>query len=284
MIQTECVQRILKQIAPDIRTEVVGITTTGDRSQSGGGLSNKGDFTTELETALLERRADIAIHSMKDVPAELPNGLSLQSVGEREDARDVLVARASNFRLASGVSIGSSSCRRAALLKHYIPNINVIPIRGNVETRIAKLDRGEVDALLLASAGLMRLGLESRVTQYLDPAIFVPAACQGVIALEYQTDRPEIAEIVSETATQETELVVQTERGITQKTGSNCLTPIGVYCQIKRKKLRVHTAVLAPDGADLYRVVRTGNTPNGVVNETVEALKRLETGELLNFA
>ena len=283
MIQTEYVQRTLKRVAPDLRTKVIGITTTGDRSQSGGVLSNKGDFTTELETALLERRADIAVHSMKDIPAELHAGLSLQSIGNREDVRDALVARDPDFRLASGVSVGSSSQRRTALLKHYIPGLSVVPIRGNVETRIAKMDRGEVDALLLASAGVRRLGLESRVTQCMDPTVFVPAACQGVIALEYLSDRSEISGLVSESVHPETELVAQVERGVIQSTGSDCLTPIGVYCQIKDKNLQVHTAVLTPDGASIYRAVCTGATPREVIEETIEVLQSLGTGEILNF-
>lgn len=189
--QTNWVADRLRGAVPGLQTEVATFTTTGDATQAAGvpmsKVGTKGLFTKELEDALLAGNADIAVHSLKDVPSDLPAGLALLATPARADARDALVSRDGHTTLeglAPGARVGTSSLRRVAQLRHYRPDLEYIPVRGNVDTRLRKLDEGQYDALVMAAAGLTRLGHEQRISQHLSPEVCLPAVGQGALAIE----------------------------------------------------------------------------------------------------
>lgn len=225
----------LKAAHPDLELVEEQVVTTGDKIQDRPlvDLGGKGLFVKEIEEALLERRADIAVHSIKDVPASLPDELAITCIPMREDPRDVLVAprHRTLANLSKGARIGTSSLRRAVNLLAARPDLEIVPLRGNVDTRLRKVDAGEADAIVLARAGLVRLGLESRATEVLSPEISLPAVGQGALGIESRIADEETRARLAVLADETTSRCVHAERGVLAALGGDCKTPMGAYAE-----------------------------------------------------
>lgn len=258
------------------QSQLVVVTTGGDRHQSTPvtEMTGQGWFTTEIEAAVIDGRADLAVHSAKDLPTALGPGMGVVSLLRRADARDALVSRDGGgvAALPSGAAVGSSSARRQALLAACRPDLRVVPIRGNVDTRLRKLDDGEVEALLLAGAGLDRLGLGSRVSERLDPRVFVPAPAQGAIALEALLGSAAALAVIP-SGHRETTLAVEVERAVLVALGGGCLLPLGVWARMEGAALVV-SAALAVDG-ELRRIELGGDParPRDLAERVASALR-----------
>jgi hydroxymethylbilane synthase len=256
-------------------TELLIVRTEGDSNQSTpiGQLEGQGWFTAAIERALLDGRADIAVHAAKDLPTDLAAGLEVAAVLPRADPRDVLVSRDGGGldTLPDGAIVGSSSARRAALLADLRPGLRCVPIRGNVDTRLRKLDAGEFDGLLVAAAGLDRLGLSDRIGERLDPRTFVPAPAQGAIALEVVSGTSAVV-AAGAAGDPATNLAVRTERALLRALGGGCLLPLGVWARVEDGTLVV-SAALGVDGA-VRRVELAGHpaSPEELVARVAAAL------------
>jgi hydroxymethylbilane synthase len=262
--QAEHVAALVRRAHPDIALELVPMTTKGDRIQdrSLAAIGGKGLFIKELETALEERRADMAVHSMKDVPGELPAGLIIAAVLPRVDARDALVTRiALRFEeLPHGARVGTSSLRRQAQLLAARPDLRIEALRGNVDTRLRRLDVGELDAIVLACAGLMRLGLESRITARLDPRISLPAVGQGIIGVECRTGDSRSRAVLLALDDSATRTAIDAERAFARRLGGSCQSPIAAYARIDADRLTLEGLVAEPNGSRLLRDTISGST------------------------
>ena len=215
------------------QVELLGMTTQGDQilDRSLSKVGGKGLFVKELEVALSEGRADIAVHSLKDVPMDLPEGFALACVLEREDPRDAFVSNhfASLAALPQGAVVGTSSLRRLVLLKALRPDLNIAPLRGNLDTRLRKLDAGDYDAIVLAAAGLTRLGLRSRIRSAFEPEDMLPAAGQGALGIEVRSDRADLRQALATLADQPTWLAVTAERTVSRAMGGSCSMPLASF-------------------------------------------------------
>lgn len=215
------------------QVELLGMTTLGDQilDRSLSKVGGKGLFVKELETALLDGRADIAVHSLKDVPMDLPQGFALACVLEREDPRDALVSNdfSSLAELPPGAVVGTSSLRRLVLLKSLRPDLRIEPLRGNLDTRLRKLDEGHYQAIVLAAAGLKRLGLASRIRQAFEPEQMLPAAGQGALGIEVRADRQDLLTALAPLAHQPTWLAVTAERTVSRAMGGSCSMPLAAF-------------------------------------------------------
>lgn len=255
--QAHWVMAKLEELGHSCRLEI--IQTTGDKitdvalSQAG----SKGLFTKEIEEALLEGRIDLAVHSLKDMPTELPAGLTLAAIPEREDPRDALVGLR-QAELREGARIGTSSLRRAAQLRGLVPGVQVYTIRGNVDTRLRKLDEGQFDAIVLASAGLRRLGWEHRITELFEPAVMCPAVGQGALAIETRADGGEAFAACSRLNDPCTCAAVSAERAALRAIGGGCQVPMGAHAEIAGTVLRLRAVVISPDGARVIREEGSG--------------------------
>ena len=240
-----------------VESEVVVIRTSGDIHSSAPveQLGIKGVFTAELEHALYDGRADLAIHSMKDVPTEFSDVCRLSIVFEREDPREVLISRRSETldTLPVQARIGTSSLRRAAQLRRARPDLEFLEIRGNVDTRIRKLDEGEYDAIVLAKAGVTRLGLADRITQVIDPEIVVPAVGQGALAVEYLHANRDLYRFLDALEDRETVLAVTAERAVMRTLHGGCRLPLGGYARFEGQSLVLDACVFSEDGAQAVR-------------------------------
>ncbi len=238
------------------------IKTSGDAIQDrplyeAGG---KGLFTKEIEQALLAGEIDLAVHSAKDVPTFLPDGLWLSSWLPREDPRDVFISfKAKTLReLPAGASVGSSSPRRRALVARLRPDLRLVSIRGNVETRLRKLEDGDADATILALAGLKRLDLQGKATAIFDPHEFLPAAGQGAIAIETRRDDERVNALVAAIDDKDTEVAVAAERGFLALLDGSCRTPIAAHCIVAGDRIRFRGLIVSPDGREAFEAVREG--------------------------
>ena len=242
---------------PDCAVEIIGVKTAADRflHRPLSGFGGKGVFVKELEQALLDGAADAAVHSMKDVPAALPPRLALPVIMRRETAADVLVCNrfASITDLPPGARVGTSSLRRSCQLLARRADLRVTDMRGNVGTRLAKLDRGEVDALILAAAGLRRLGLQERIRETIAADVLLPAAGQGALGVEIRADDAATLEMVSALAHQDTALCVAAERAVTRRLGGDCRLPLAAYAVCEGEQMTVRALVGKPDGSALLR-------------------------------
>ncbi|HSH40861.1 MAG TPA: hydroxymethylbilane synthase [Arenicellales bacterium] len=251
--QARWVAHGLAQQHPGLETELVEMTTSGDRIQdrplaSAGG---KGLFLKELEHGLLEGEADIAVHSMKDVTVSLPEGLEIPVLCPREDPRDAFVSNryASLEDMPAGAVVGTSSLRRQTQVKHRFPHLEVITLRGNVNTRLAKLDRGEFDAILLAVAGLLRLEMPDRIRQRIDPSSLLPAVGQGVMGIECRTGDHQVRELIDCLNDAESETAIIAERRVNAALDGGCQVPIAAYADAPAPgRLRLRALVGTPDG------------------------------------
>jgi hydroxymethylbilane synthase len=255
--QAHWIQARLQKLGQESRIEI--IKTTGDKitdvalSQVG----SKGLFTKEIEEALLAGAIDIAVHSLKDMPTELPHGLTLAAIPEREDPRDALVGRALED-LPQGARIGTGSLRRSAQLRARRPDLQIEEIRGNVDTRLRKLDEGRYDAIVLAAAGLRRLGLEHRITEVFNPGVMCPAVGQGALAVETRDDGGSAFQIAQRLEHPETRAAVTAERAVLASLGGGCQAPMGSYAYVNDTTLYVIGLIISPDGRQLIRHAKHG--------------------------
>lgn len=235
------------------QVQILGLTTEGDRvlDRPLSAIGGKGLFIKEIERALQDGRADLAVHSLKDVPMALPEGFRLACVLAREDARDAWVSpRYANVQdVPAGGTIGTSSLRRAAQLRALRPDLRIVPLRGNVDTRLRKLDEGQADGIVLAAAGLKRLELEARIRQYLEPETMLPAAAQGALAIEIRADRLDLLPVLAPLAHQPTWLQVTAERAVSRALGGSCAVPLAAHgVWLDAHTLDLHAAWGTPDG------------------------------------
>jgi hydroxymethylbilane synthase len=241
--QANFIRERLSELYPQTEFSILGMTTRGDQilDMSLSKIGGKGLFIKELEQALEDGRADIAVHSMKDVPMDMPEGFSLAAIYEREDPRDAFVSNyhASLDELPSGSMVGTSSLRRESQLRARYPNLEVRPLRGNVQTRLRKLDEGQFAAIILAAAGLKRLGLENRITALLSAEISLPAVGQGALGIECRTDRTDLISLVQPLHHLETAQCVEAERSMSRALGGSCQVPLGGFAQIIDGVLRL---------------------------------------------
>jgi len=253
LIQTELVASALRARQPDLVIETKIITTTGDTNFSPIPLDTVGKawFTAEIEQALSQGNIDIAAHSLKDLPPQLGQGLTAVTVLERADPRDVLVSR-SGAKLAdlpAGATIGTDSLRRRAAVLLARPDLRVVSLRGNVQTRLRKLAAGDCDAIILAAAGLDRLGLLGEATELLDPARFVPAIGQGALSAEVRADNPEVVKLIKELQHPPTVAATEAERAFSEVVGGGCKLPVGCLVEIHNHRATVHALSGDEDGS-----------------------------------
>lgn len=279
LIQTESVVNKLKLIHPDIEIRVRKIVTGGDHDRLTH-LDRIGTdvFVKELEEALLEGRIDLAVHSLKDVPTDIPQGLGFIAVAEREDPRDVLVARALLGDLPAGSRIGTGSLRRTIQVAHIRHDLETCSIRGNVDTRLRKVDSGEIDGVVLAAAGLKRLGWQEKITQYLPPDNFLPAAGQGSLVVEGRTDDKELIDLVLPMNHLPTWQCVTAERTFLRQLGGGCRAPIATLGIITGHTLRLEGMVASPVGKKMLRDSIEGNTTAAEEMGMILAGKMLKMG------
>ncbi len=260
------VKDLLEHSRPGLACELVVIKTSGDNlagkpaDQPEEAL--KGLFVKEIEEALLNGKIDLAVHSAKDMETDLPDGLTIGAVLKREDPRDAVIAHGGALKdLPAGARIGVSSIRRQAQLKRLRRDLELLPIRGNVDTRLKKLDAGEYDALVLAAAGLKRLGLADRISEFLDPAIFLPAPCQGALAIEIRSDRADLAELLRALEDTASRQEVEAERSFLKALGGNCRVPLGALARVTdENNMTLEGVVLSPDGLKAVRKSVAGST------------------------
>ena len=265
--QAEHVAALLREAHPGLQIELVPLLTQGDRIQdrSLAAIGGKGLFIKELEVAIEDLRADIAVHSMKDVPADLPHGLTIGAVLKRADPRDALATTSGIARLEDlprGAIVGTSSLRRQAQLCALRPDLSIQSLRGNVDTRIRKLDAGGMDAIVLACAGLDRLGLESRITARLDPKVCLPAVTQGVIGIECRSNDVHTAGLLQALEDAATRKVMDAERAFAARLGGSCQSPIAAYAELDADRITLRGLVAEPDGSRLLRDTESGSAGN----------------------
>ena len=265
--QAEHVAMLLRQAHAGLQVELVPLLTQGDRIQdrSLAAIGGKGLFIKELEIAIEDHRADIAVHSMKDVPAELPDGLMIAAVLKRADARDALVTNTEVKRLDDlprGARVGTSSLRRQAQLYALRPDLRIEALRGNVDTRLRKLDAGQMDAIVLACAGLIRLGLESRITARIDPEVCLPAVSQGVIGIECRSGDAHTRALLQALEDSSTRLLMDAEREFAARLGGSCQSPIAGYAELDAGQITLRGLVAEPDGSRLLRDSVSGGIEN----------------------
>jgi len=267
--QAEHVAALLRSAHPELQIELVPLLTQGDRIQdrSLAAIGGKGLFIKELEVALENLRADIAVHSMKDVPAELPHGLIIGAVLKRADPLDALVTTSGIARLEDlphGAVVGTSSLRRQAQILALRPDLHIESMRGNVDTRLRKLDAGgmHLDAVVLACAGLIRLGLESRITARLDPKVCLPAVTQGVIGIECRQNDSRTVDFLRPLEDPATRKVMDAERAFAARLGGSCQSPIAAYAELDADRITLRGLVAEPDGSRLLHDSLSGSAEN----------------------
>ncbi len=260
--QAEHVAARLRELHSGLAVELVAMTTKGDKILDSplAKVGGKGLFVKELEQGLLEGRADIAVHSMKDVPVEFPAGLFLPVVLEREDPCDAFVANryALPEQLPAGARVGTSSLRRQVQLRAERPDLVIVDLRGNVNTRLAKLDAGEYDAIILACAGLKRLGLGARIRARLDPAQSLPAIGQGAIGIECRSDDPAVQALIAPLDHAETHARVRAERALNARLMGGCQVPVAGFATLQGGQLHLRGLVGRPDGSEVLRAEARG--------------------------
>ena len=263
LVQTEAVVAALRSLAPGSEITVEKVRSEGDKQPDADLTAmGVGVFTSALEAALLEGRIDMAVHSLKDLPTTPTPGVTVLTVMEREDARDVLIDRWGKtlLDLPEGARIGTSSPRRAAQLRFGRKDVDFIPIRGNVETRAAKAGGPDYDGVVLAAAGLHRLGMAAEVSEYLSPYVCTPAPGQGALAVQVRADDAELVAIVRQLTHAPTAAAVAAERAVLRAAGSGCALPIGALATVERDELSLFATATPSDGSVSYRVEVTGGT------------------------
>lgn len=280
MWQARHIQSRLQSLYPDTEVTILGMTTTGDRildtplAKVGG----KGLFVKELETALADGRADLAVHSMKDVPMNLPEGFILAATGEREDPRDAFVSNdyASLEDLPANSIVGTSSLRRQSQLQARFPHLKIESLRGNLQTRLRKLDEGQYAAIILAAAGLIRLELGDRIRQFIAPEHSIPAVGQGALGIEISADRPDLIAILAPLNHPDTQVCVEAERGMSRTLAGSCTVPLGAYAVCEADNIRMTGFVASVDGKQMLVETAVGSRVNA------EALGKMLANQLIS--
>lgn len=285
--QAEHVKHRLEKLHAGLTVELLPMSTRGDelldqRLDKAGG---KGLFVKELETALADGRADLAVHSMKDLPAALPPGFAIAAILEREDPRDAFVSSkfSSLQEMPEKAVIGTSSLRRAAQILERYPHVEAKLLRGNVETRLAKLDRGEYEAVILAVAGLVRLGLDARIRSRLDPADSLPSPGQGALGIECLAARKDVAAMLLPLVDAGTTVCVHAERAVSRVFGGSCTVPLGAFAELNGDTLRLRALVASPDGRRVARTDMAGHAtqPDALAELAAEDLRRQGAWDIL---
>ena len=281
--QAHFVEAELKRHHPGIEVKLLGITSRGDQllDKPLYKVGGKGLFVKELERALLDERADIAVHSMKDVPMELPPGLTLGVICEREDPRDALVGVTSFDDLPEGARLGTSSLRRSCQVMQRRPDLQIGFLRGNVNTRLAKLDAGEFDAIILACAGLKRLGFDARIGAAIDEDFLLPAGGQGAVGIEYRETDSRVAELLAPLAHEETSRRVIAERTVVRRLDGGCDVPIASFAVAEGDSLWLRARVGSPDGKTVIVSEARGSEPEALGLEVADALIAKGAAEIL---
>ncbi len=273
-----------------MRVEIVQIKTSGDRFPHApvGQIGMKGVFIKELEDALLAKHVDLAVHSMKDVPTEIPAGLTFPTITRREEVRDCLVSR-EGMKLAAlppSAAVGTSSLRRQSQLRHYRPDLELRDLRGNVDTRLRKLAAGEYDAIVLAKAGLDRLGASDKITEVISPEIMLPAVGQGAMGIEARADDGELLRTLAEFDDAETRAGVTAERALLAALEGGCQVPLGAWGRIEQGRLVLEACVLSADGMEYLRRGTSGSAaePEALGRALAETLLDAGADRILRLA
>jgi len=269
--QAEHVRAALQQLYPQCSVTVLGLTTRGDQilDRSLAKVGGKGLFVKELEQAMLDGRADLAVHSMKDVPADLPAEFALAATLKREDPRDAFVSSTYGglAEMPAGAVVGTSSLRREAQIRKRFPHLKILPLRGNLDTRLRKLDNGDYGAIVLAAAGLKRLGLAHRIRAVLTPTESLPAAGQGALAIETLAGRADLRAWLAPLNHAETDACVRAERGVNSGLGGSCTIPLAAYAVIEadgtNQRLRLRACIAAVDGSGMLETELSGSPEEG---------------------
>ena len=282
MWQALHIQARLRALYPNCDVQILGMTTTGDQildsplSRIGG----KGLFVKELEMALADGSADLAVHSMKDVPMNLPPGFMLAATAEREDARDAFVSN--NFdsleNLPHGSVVGTSSLRRQSQLQHRFAHLKIESLRGNVQTRLRKLDEGQYAAIILAAAGLIRLNLDARIRDFISPTDSIPAVGQGALGIEIRTDRTDLINVLAPLNHIDTQLCVEAERGFSRALAGSCTVPLGAYALRDGDNINMTGFVASVDGTQMLREKASGSINDAQAIGTALAAKLVARG------
>lgn len=261
--QAEHVQARLLSLYPYAQVELLKLSTRGDEilDRSLSKVGGKGLFIKELEHALLDGRADLAVHSLKDVPVDMEAAFELSTVMERADCRDAFVSNdyADLPDLPKGAVVGTSSLRREAQLKARFPHLEIQPLRGNLDTRLGKLDNGQYAAIILAAAGLERLGLGGRIRARMTIEDSLPAAGQGALGIEILRSRSDLRELLAPLACSSTTVCTLAERAVSRALGGSCQVPLAAYAKLEGTVLNVHALVASPDGTKIYRSALSGS-------------------------
>jgi hydroxymethylbilane synthase len=287
MWQAEYVRAKLAALYPQSQIEILGMTTRGDQilDRTLSKVGGKGLFVKELELAMSEGRADLAVHSLKDVPMELPDGFDLAAILEREDPRDAFVSNdyPALDALPAGAVVGTSSLRRQALIAARYPGLVIRPLRGNVDTRLAKLDRGEYAAIILAAAGLKRLGLSQRIRAFLEPEQSLPAPGQGAMAIEIPAGRDDLRALLALLNHVPTARAVTAERTLSKAFGGSCQIPLAAFATIDGATMRLRAMVATPDGRRVATADASGpaDAPEALGREIADALKAQDAAAIL---
>jgi hydroxymethylbilane synthase len=281
LVQSSYICNLLKNLGGNIDISIVEISTKGDRDKSDFlyKTNSMGFFTSEVENALLDGRADLAVHSLKDLPTACTEGLVVAAIPERESVADALIAsfQASSIAaLPAGATVGTSSLRRISQLRKLRDDIKCVPLRGNVETRISKVATGKVDAAVIACAGLNRLGLADKISAILPPQEFLPAPAQGALAVQIRTDDNELAELVSKLDDKNSRIAVEAERAILSSMHGGCSIPLGVYSQISGDNIIIDAVISDVEGDKYIKRSKTAN-----INKAKSCAEELAQ-ELLN--
>ncbi|MFC7299778.1 hydroxymethylbilane synthase [Herminiimonas aquatilis] len=287
MWQAEHVREKLALLYPQCSIEILGMTTRGDQilDRALSKVGGKGLFVKELEVAIAERRADLAVHSLKDVPMTLPDGFKLAAVLEREDPRDAFVSNeyASLDDLPDGAVVGTSSLRRQAQIAVRHPKLVIRPLRGNLDTRLGKLDKGEYAAIILAAAGLKRLGLPQRIRAFLEPEQSLPAPGQGAMGIEIHSDRADLQEWLAPLNHLPTAQAVTAERTVSRNFGGSCQIPLAAFATIDGDTMRMRAMIATPDGTRVARADLAGSAdaPEMLGGLIAEALQQQQATAIL---
>ncbi|MBW8002851.1 MAG: hydroxymethylbilane synthase [Planctomycetes bacterium] len=281
LTQSNYARALLLELDPDLDIQIVEISTKGDRDKSDFlyKTSSVGFFTSEVENALLDGRADLAVHSLKDLPTAITEGLVIAAIPKRESVADALITNTGASSIAdlpSGASVGTSSLRRIAQVNHIRDDLNCVPLRGNVETRVNKVAAGQVDAAIVACAGLNRLKLSDKISAALPPDEFIPAPAQGALAFQIRTDNPELNELVSKLNDQPSRITAETERSILATMHGGCSIPLGVYSYIDGDTINIEAMISDVEGKNLIKLSKSAP-----LDQRQQAAKALAE-ELLN--
>jgi hydroxymethylbilane synthase len=261
--QANHVKELLEEEYRDLSVQIKVIKTTGDKvtSKPLAEIGGKGLFLKEIEEQLLAGKVHVGVHSLKDVPAILPAGLTLSAILKRDDPRDVFISKkyGSLLQLPKKAKVGTSSLRRRAQLKNFRPDFEIVPMRGNVETRLRKLQNGQLGAIVLSAAGMARLGMVAKVTEYLPTTLMLPAVGQGAIALEIREDDDATRRLLDPLNDQETMIAIQAERSFMKNVEGDCQAPIAAYAEVSGQGLKITGMIASPDGRELIRDRLEGN-------------------------